>query len=51
MTYVIVTHKNKIVSHPYKSFDQALDAAISRFGSNVNAWLALNLRIEQNVAF
>lgn len=48
MTYVIVTGKKEIASKPFFSFDAAYRNARERFGIDIEVWLGLNLRIEEN---
>ncbi len=48
MTYIIVTRKEAVVGKPLTSFDDALMQATHLFGDDVQDWLKLNLRIEEN---
>jgi len=48
MTYIIVTRKETVVGKPDVSFDAALIQATRLFGDDMEAWLKLNLRIEEN---
>jgi hypothetical protein len=48
MTYIIVTRKETVVGNPLASFDAALIQATRLFGDDIEDWLNLNLRIEEN---
>lgn len=47
MNYVIVTNRRNVVGDPFPSFEEALSAAERLFGGDIDTWLALNLRVEQ----
>lgn len=48
MTYIIVTSKETVVGKPLASFNAALIRATALFGDDMEDWLKLNLRIEEN---
>ncbi len=48
MTYIIVTRKASVVGKPFASFDAAFIQATHLFGGDIEDWLKLNLRIEEN---
>ena len=48
MTYIIVTRKETVIGKPVASFDAALRQATRLFGDDIDDWLKLNLRIEEN---
>lgn len=48
MTYIIVTREETVVGKPVASFDDAMIQATSLFGDDMEDWLKLNLRIEEN---
>lgn len=48
MTYIIVTQEETVVGKPVASFDDALTQATRLFGDDMEDWLKLNLRIEEN---
>lgn len=48
MTYVIVTQDHTITSQPLPSYDEALAEANREFGDDIEVWLELNIRIEEN---
>ncbi len=48
MSYVIVTKEHTITGQPFPSYDEALAEANREFGDEVQVWLELNLRIEEN---
>lgn len=47
MTYVIVSGVNTVTEQVFVTFEDAVDAATERYGGNVRAWLAENVRIEE----
>lgn len=48
MTYIIITRKEAVVGKPIASFDDAFIQATRLFGDDVEDWLKLNIRIEEN---
>ena len=48
MTYIIVTRKESVIGSQVATFDAALRQATRLFGDDVEDWLKLNLRIEEN---
>jgi len=48
MTYIIVKDRQTVVGAPFASFTAALQKANALFGDDVNAWMDLNLRVEEN---
>ena len=48
MTYIIVISKETVVGKPVASFDDALNLATRLYGDDMEDWLNLNLRIEEN---
>ena len=48
MTYIIVKDRQTVVGAPFASFAAALQKANAIFGDDVEAWMDLNLRVEEN---
>ncbi len=48
MTYIIITRKEAVVGKPIASFDAAFIQATRLFGDDIEVWLKLNIRIEEN---
>ncbi len=48
MTYIIVKDRKTVIGAPFASYTAALQKANSLFGDDVEAWMDLNLRVEEN---
>ena len=48
MTYIIVKDRQTVVGAPHSSFTAALEQATDMFGDDVQHWMDLNLRVEEN---
>ncbi len=48
MTYIIVTRKKTVIGRPFASYGSAYDEASRIFGDDPVAWIAGNVRIEEN---
>lgn len=47
MSYVVVIERNTVVTPPLASFADGLEEATRRFGGDVEAWMELNVRVEE----
>ena len=48
MTYVIIKDRQTVIGAPHSSFAAALQQASNLFGDDVQQWMDLNLRVEEN---
>lgn len=48
MTYIIVKDRKTVIGDPFASYTAALQKANALFGDDVEAWMDLNLRVEEN---
>ncbi len=48
MTYVIVTGKDAVSGLPARTYQTAFNQARRLYGGDVDVWMKLNLRIEEN---
>ena len=48
MTYIIVKDRHTIIGSPFESFAEALEQASTLYGDDVEEWIDLNLRVEEN---